>query len=63
VADAKLFVNTYKIDYLAYGRGMFTNKKTQPSALTSYATMSYALTNAVAAGKNANPVYFSIEDY
>lgn len=66
VADANLFVNTYKIDYLAYGRGMFTTK-TQPSALTSYATMSYALSNAlsnaVAAGKNANPVYFSIEDY
>jgi hypothetical protein len=69
-------VNTFEIDYLAYGKGIFytdsakakgkgAKAKGKPvqSYLNGYATMSYSLTNAVAKNKNAKAVYYSVEDY
>jgi hypothetical protein len=57
-------VNTFKIDYLSYGQGTYAKGSTNAvSAITAYATMSYALTNAVAANKMAKPVFFGMEDY
>ena len=61
--DANLFVNTFEIDYLAYGKGTFNAGEKVQSALNRYATMSYALTDAVTKNKNAKAVYFSVEDY
>ncbi len=57
-------MNTYNIDYLSYGEGSFNEQTKQlPSDLTKYATMSYALSNAVAKSSSKNPVYYAIEDY
>lgn len=56
-------MNYYNIDYLSYGEGSFISNKTKQSDLNKYATMSYALSNAVAKSSSKNPVYYSIEDY